>query len=465
MKNDELEYWSLLRVSEALRRKELTSVAVTEAMLARIAKLDGTLRSYRTVMAEQARAQAAAADKEIAAGKWRGPLHGVPVAVKDLCFTSNAPTSAGMNIYKDKVPDYDATVVRKLNDAGAVLLGKLHMTEAASLMHHPALPRPLNPWSADHWTGISSSGSGVATAAGLCYAAIGSDTGGSIRFPSSSCGLTGIKPTYGRVSRHGIFPLSESMDHVGPMARSAADAAAMLGVIAGEDAEDPTTSIAPVPDYLAELAQGIRGLRIGVDSNYTYKDVDAEIVAAVQAAEKALTSAGAKITPMTFPPLEDLLGTLSAMGFEIADSHRATYPARASEYGPELATMLASGHKAEPLAVAAALRERRNFTGRVQRIWKDVDLLLIPALAIPVPTAVDMETMGTNHALIGKSFRFTVPFNITGNPTITLPCGVTKLGLPIGLQLVGPHLSEALLCRAGHAFQQATDWHTRHPNL
>ena len=240
-------------------------------------------------------AQAKRHDSEIAKGIWRGPLHGVPIGLKDLCYTTFAPTAGGTTIHAKFVPPFNATIVDRLERAGAVTLGKLKMTEGAYTSHHPDDQAPLNPWNANYWVGSSSSGSGVATSAGLCYGSIGSDTGGSIRFPSATCGLTGIKPTWGRVSRYGVFPLADSLDHVGPMCRSAADAAAMLGVIAGADANDPTALPAPVPNYLARIGDGIRGLRIGVDRKYTQEGVDAQVVAALLEAERTLADLGAEI--------------------------------------------------------------------------------------------------------------------------------------------------------------------------
>lgn len=463
--NEMREFWSLLRLSEALRRGELTVVEVAQGMLERIIRLDGTYRSYTTVTTDRALSRAEQADREIQSGRWRGPLHGVPIAVKDLCFTRDAPTSAGMAIYKDWIAPYDATVVRRLEDSGAIMLGKLTMTEGATLVHHSSIPAPRNPWNGAYWTGISSSGSGVATAAGLCFGSLGSDTGGSIRFPSSCCGITGIKPTWGRVSRHGVFPLASSLDHVGPMARSAADAAAILAVIAGEDPEDATSLDAPVPDYLSGLTGNIRGIRIGVDPEYSGYDVDEEVARALADAERALSSLGAQIRRIHFPSTLELGAVMPAMGVEIAEAHRATFPARAVEYGPFLAQSIEDGWKVAPLELAAALRARREFCGRMSRLWRDIDLLLVPVMPGVVPAAAEMEALDSGRAALGRLTRFTVPFNLTGNPTITLPCGFSGDGLPIGLQLVGAHLSEALLCRTGHAFQQATDWHARHPTI
>jgi amidase len=461
-----LHYRSLLDLSDALRRRELGAVEVTSALLDRIAAVEPQTRSYVTIMAEPAMAQAQAADEEIARGEWRGPLHGVPIALKDLCFTKNAPTTAGMTILKDWVPQYDATIVTRLNAAGAVTLGKLKMTEGAVGSHHPKIAPPRNPWNVDHWPGISSSGSGVATAAGLCFGSLGSDTGGSIRFPSSACGLTGIKPTWGRVSRYGIFTLADSLDHVGPMARSAADAAAILGVIAGDDPNDPSSLAAPIPDYLAGLNGGVRGLRIGVDDSYNGERSDVQIVTALDQVRHTLSGLGAEFKAVRFPPLwQAASGYMRVMGAEILDAHRDYYPAHAAEYGPELAGILEFGRKVTAVDLAEAARTRRNFSGQLARLWGEIDLLLVPAMPITVPTVETMAAKGDDLEFMAELSRFTVPFNLSGSPTISLPCGYSADGLPLGVQLVGPHLSEDVLCRAGHAYQQATDWHQRHPEL
>ena len=462
-----LHYRSLTDLSEALHRRDVSSVEVTSAILDRIAAVEPETLSYVTVMADAAMAQARAADDEIARGDWRGPLHGVPIALKDLCFTRNAPTTAGMPILKDFVPDYDATVVERLNAAGAVTLGKLKMTEGAGGDHHPNIPPPRNPWNPGYWTGASSSGSGVATAAGLCFGSLGSDTGGSIRFPSSACGITGIKPTWGRVSRHGIFTLADSLDHVGPMARSAADAAAILGIIAGDDPNDPTSLAAPVPNYLAGLEGGVRGLTIGIDETYNGEGADSQITAALGEVRRVLTGLGAEFKSVEFPSQRQaaVASGMAAMGAEIAAAHRDFFPSRASEYGQMLAGMIAQGLKLSPTDMADAGRVRRNFCGQFERLWADIDLLLVPTMPMTVPTMETMQTKVHDMVFMGDLVRFTVPFDLTGSPTITLPCGFSADGLPLGFQLVGPHLSEDLLCRAGHAFQEATDWHQRHPEL
>jgi len=301
MPTRDLHYCELVEIGQRIQKRELSPVEATQAQLDRIARLDGQLKSYAYVMASSALEQAHAAEKEIGSGKVRGPLHGVPIAVKDLCWTKDAPTAAGMRIYRDNRPTQDATVVARLKEAGAVVLGKLQLTEGAYADHHPDIDPPRNPWDATLWSGASSSGSGVATAAGLCYGSLGSDTGGSIRFPSAANGVTGLKPTWGRVSRYGVFELAATLDHIGPMARSAVDCGAILGAIAGADPNDPTAVLEPVPDYLADLRGSLRGTRIGVDRRWTSDGVDAAATKVFQDALRVATDLGAEIHEIVFP--------------------------------------------------------------------------------------------------------------------------------------------------------------------
>jgi amidase len=462
--SSDLSYESLITVSDLIRRKQLSSAELTGTALRRIAELDGQYHSYATVLPERALEQAKAADAEIANGRWRGPLHGVPIAVKDLCYTTFAPTRAGTTIFESFIPSFNSTVVERLEEGGAVLLGKLQMTEGAYTSHHPEVQAPLNPWNTDYWVGSSSTGSGVATALGLCYASLGSDTGGSIRFPSATCGLSGIKPSWGRVSRHGVFPLAETLDHVGPMARSAADAAAMLGVIAGADRNDPTTYMAPVPDYLESIADGIRGARIGIDRNYTTDGVDAQVVAALVEAERVFVELGATIREVRFPAYQKLVSQWIAMcSVETAAAHADTYPARKSEYGPDLAALIEQGLATKGTEIARITLERLRFSRELSELFGVVDVLLIPTMPVPIPSLDLMKAYGEDPNVLLGILRFTAPFDFSGNPTLTLPNGFDAAGLPLSMQLVGPHLSEDVLTRAGHAFQTATSWHRRRP--
>lgn len=466
MAQNDLAYLDLTEVSNRIQSGDITSVAVTEAMLQRIAALDGALGSYALVLPEIALAQAARADAQIAAGHIRGPLHGAPIAVKDLCWMQGVPTAAGMTIYADFKPDEDATVVTRLQDAGAVILGKLQLTESAYADHHPSITPPKNPWNAAYWPGASSSGSGVATAAGLCYGSLGSDTGGSIRFPSAAQGLTGLKPTWGRVSRYGVFELAATLDHVGPMTRSARDAAAMLAAIAGPDVKDPTALQAPVPDYMAALEGGAAGLRIGYPSAWIAQSADAKTRAVAEAALAVMQSLGAEIIEVTFPDISQAVQDWFPLcGAETAVAHTETYPARAGEYGPALSGLIDLGRSISGLDYQRIVLRREDLRGRVNALMAGLDLLLIPAMGFAAPTLAKMASLGTDASLMNSLLGFTCPFDMTGHPTITLPGGFTEEGLPVAFQFVGGHCAEALLCQAGHAFQQATDWHKRHPAL
>jgi amidase len=460
----DLPYESLTTVSDLIRRRRLSSTELTDAILQRITKLNGQYGAYATVLPERALDRAKAADAEIARGLWRGPLHGVPIAVKDLCNTTFAPTRAGTTIFKTFTPSFNATVVDRLEDGGAVLLGKLQMTEGAYTSHHPEVPAPLNPWNRDYWVGSSSTGSGVATALGLCYGSLGSDTGGSIRFPSATCGLSGIKPTWGRVSRYGVFPLAETLDHVGPMTRSVADAAAMLGVIAGADRNDPTTYRAAVPDYLESIGDGIRGLRIGIDRGYATDGVDVQVVAALVEAERVLVGLGATVREVRFPAYQKLVSQWIAMcSVETAAAHADTYPARKLEYGPDLAALIEQGLATRGIEIARINLERLRFSRELSELFEAVDVLLIPTMPVPIPSLNLMKAYGEDPNVLLGILRFTAPFNFSGNPTLTSPNGFDAAGMPLSMQLAGPHLSEDLLVRVGHAFQVATDWHRRRP--
>ncbi|MDH4414589.1 MAG: amidase [Rhizobium sp.] len=459
-----LHYQSITELAEGLKSGAATSVAVTEALLSRIEAVDPGLKSYTTVTAEMALSQAEQADAEIGAGRYRGPLHGVPIAVKDLCYTRGVLTTAGMAIQKDFVPDYDSTVVTRFAMAGAVLLGKLHMTEGATLEHHPEMPQPVNPWRDDLWTGVSSSGSGVATAAGLCFASLGSDTGGSIRFPSASNGVTGVKPTWGRVSRYGICDLAATFDTIGPMARSAADCAAVMGVIAGYDGNDATSLSAPVPDYLGALC-GVMGARdavIGVDWGYIEGGTDDETLEATKAAVAMLRDLGARIVEVTFPDTAELFKRLLSMQLaEIALTHKETFPSQADRYGPWLRDGLEKGNAGDPLGLARAAFARDAFKGALARVMAPLDALVMPINKKGTPTWGEVRDQVAND--MNGFMRFTSAFNASGSPTVTSPCGFSSDGRPIGFQLVGRHCTEHRLLAIAHAFQLATDWHLKRP--
>ncbi len=466
MPTRDLHYCELVEIGQRIQKREQSSVEATQAQLDRIAHLDGQLKSYAYVMASAALEQAHAAEKEIAAGEVRGPLHGVPIAVKDLCWTKDAPTAAGMTIYRDYRPSEDATVVSRLKEAGAVILGKLQLTEGAYADHHPEIDPPRNPWDATLWSGASSSGSGVATAAGLCYGSLGSDTGGSIRFPSAANSVTGLKPTWGRVSRYGVFELAATLDHIGPMARSAVDCGAILGAIAGSDPNDPTAVLEPVPNYLANLSGSLRGTRIGVDPRWTSEGVDAAAARIFQDALRVAADLGAEILEIVVPdPTAMIDDWFPLCAVETAVAHEATYPSRKSEYGPGLAGLIELGLQQSGKDYQKIVLRREAFKGMVRALFEKVDLLAVPAQTFAAPTLAKMATLGENPELITGLLRFSCPFDMTGSPTITLPGGFTESGGPVAFQFVGRHFDEARLVAAGDAFQRVTDWHRRHPSL
>jgi amidase len=458
----ELHFLELTELARRLQRRELTSVEVTRLELERIGKLDPVLACYAYVAPELALAAAEAADAEIAAGYYRGPLHGVPLGVKDLFWTKGVPTAAGMAIHRDFLPAEDSTVVARLKQAGAVLLGNLQMTEGAYSDHHPSITPPRNPWNPEYWTGISSSGSASATAAGLCYGALGSDTGGSIRWPCGATGLTGIKPTWGRVSRFGAFELAASLDHVGPIARSVVDAAAILSVIAGPDHKDPTTLAEQPPQYLALSNDGVRGLRIGVDPAWNCVDVDASVQCVLADAAETFRALGAQMTQVAVPEVtQAAIDWAPACALEAAVAHQATYPARKTEYGTVLASVLEAGHAVSALDYQALRLRRMELRGRFEHLFQSIDLLLAPVQPFAPLTLAEIRTLGAQPELILKLQRYTAPFDMTGHATVTLPGGSGDAGMPIGFQLAGR--DEGDLIRAAAAFQRETSWHRHHP--
>jgi amidase len=470
---EELHYMSLQEIGRRIASHEVSPVELTQRLLDRIAKVDARLRSYATVMKEQALTAARAAEQEMRTGKYRGPLHGVPIAVKDLCYTKGIRTMGGTPVLKGFVPDVDATVVSKLRDAGAVLLGKLNLTEGAMAGYHPDFDVPLNPWAASRWPGLSSSGSAVATAAGLCFGAIGTDTGGSIRFPSSACGVVGLKPTYGRVSRFGVLALAESLDHVGPMARQVGDVAILFDAIAGSDPKDPTSLREPAPNTFAEIARGIDGLRIGIDRNYALAGVDRGEAKSVEEALQLLTGLGVCIVDVRMPDLTGMADAWFVLcSSEAATAHAANYPSRANEYGPYFREVLQLGAGWTAPDLAGARQRQAAIAGEFTALLDSVDALACPAggaPAWPISKEIQVGSMAPYHsawaAASPRSTDFTMPMNLAGTPAICLPCGFSGERLPYSIQFAGRRLSEPVLCRIAHAYEQATRWHVRHPSV
>ncbi len=439
-------------------------VDVTRAHLDRIEALDPRLHAYMQTLTDEAMAQAERATAELQSGAARGPLHGVPVAVKDLCFTRGVPTTGGMWIHRDFRPDFDATIVKRLRAAGAILLGKLTMTEGGMVENHPKIPTPVNPWQHDHWPGSSSNGPSVATAAGLCTASIGSDTGGSIRFPCAMTGVMGIKPTWGRVSVHGVFGLAAALDHVGPMARSAEDAGHVLHAVAGADPADPLCLEEAVPDCVTESFD-LQGMRIALDTRVSLDGVEPVVRRALEHVAATLEQVGAVIVETPLPPMDPLARLFAPYcSAAAAVVHAETFPSRQDEYGPHFRSFLEAGRAVHATEIAQLDVERLSFSKALDALFERVDLLLVP---VCWRTGLTMQG-GLEEALAGPdgiaSFtRFTAPFNFSGHPALTMPGGFDDRGVPIGFQLVAPHLAEARLVSAGRAYQAATDWHRKRP--
>lgn len=456
----------LLELASLIARREISPVEATDRTLERITALDGRLASYVHVTGAAARADALAAERAIRAGRYRGPLHGIPIAVKDLFAVEGLATGAGMTIRGGERAAEDSTVVARLKAAGAIIIGTLQMTEGAYSDHHPAIVPPKNPWAHDHWPGISSSGPAVAVAAGLSFGTIGSDTGGSIRWPAAANGLTGLKPSWGRVSRHGVFPLAPTLDHVGPIARSAADAAVLFSTIAGADPADATCRRVPVPvpAPLADAPRTLAGLRLGVDPNWNSAGVAPMVQAVLHDALDAFRSLGAEIVDIAFPDVGEMIADWSPLcAVEAAVAHADTYPRRAADYGPVLAGVIETGLGVTGTAAHAIALRRLAFTGRAAAVHDTVDLVLAPVHPFAPLSLATIRSLGEQPALIAALQRYTCPFNMTGQPTLTLPGGFSPDGLPIAVQLIGPDLGEARLIEAGMAFQVVTDWHRRRP--
>ena len=463
-----LHYRSLASVAAAIASGALSSQEVTQHTLDRIAALEPRLHAFAQVRSEAALAEARAADAKRAHGETLGPLHGVPVAVKDLCAMAGTRTRAGGFFDTGFPPDQTATVVRRLQEAGAIIVGKAQLTEGAWGAHHPDIVPPLNPWAPDHWSGASSSGSGVAVAAGLAYGATGTDTAGSIRFPSTANRLVGLKPTWGRVSRYGVYRLSDTLDHVGPIARRVRDAALMFDAMAGPDPRDPTALDVPAPATAQAARNGsVRGVRIGLDRAYALENVEPVVADALKAALAKLEAAGAQILEIRLPDVNaHLVRLYASAAVEAAISHAATYPSQADRYSAGYRGFLELGRSTPSTDYAEVAIWRREFRGELGRLFKTVDMIATPTMPVPPPTLemFNAVTDAPPEAVVAL-MRYTIPFNAAGIPSLTLPTAKTPDGVPLGFQLIGPDLSEAALCAAGAAYEELADYADDHPAM
>jgi aspartyl-tRNA(Asn)/glutamyl-tRNA(Gln) amidotransferase subunit A len=457
---------SLRDAGELVRQKKISPVELTNACLARIERLNPLLNAFITITAESALVEARAAETEIQRGKWRGPLHGIPIALKDLFDTAGVRTTAGSAVFKDRLPKDDAEVVRRLKASGAVLVGKTNMHEFAfggtSVVSYFGAVH--NPWKRDYIAGGSSGGSAAAVAAELCFGALGSDTGGSIRLPSAYCGIVGLKPTYGLVSNRGAVPLSWSLDHVGPMTRSVADSALILQAIAGYDAEETTSVQMNVPDYTAALPTPPSTLRLGVAREFFFADLDPEIQTAMGNAVTVLERLTGGLREVVIPAntQEQLRATVRVAE---AYAYHAEFLARSPQlYQPETATRLRAGADITTSAYIQARRDLARMRRTAGQVFQNVDAIVTPTTPV-MPVAITEVTtdMKTSIDETTRAIRNVSPFNVYGWPTISIPCGFTESGLPIGLQISGPSGDDAVVLRIANAYEQATTWHARRP--
>ncbi len=453
---------SIRQIGELLREGSVSPVELTAECLARIERLNPQLNAFITVTAESARTQARQAEAEIRRGDWRGPLHGIPLALKDLIDTAGVRTTAASALFKDRIPEEDADVVRRLRAAGAVLLGKQNLHEFAyggsSMVSYYGEVR--NAWNPEHIAGGSSGGSATAVAAGLCYGAIGTDTAGSIREPAALCGVVGLKPTYGRVSARGVIPLSISLDHVGPMARTVADTAVILQTIAGFDAKDKANVDVPVEDYIAALEKNMKPLRIGVPRKFFFEDLDPDVASATNHALTGLATLGADLREVELiVPTDRTLQNAESYAF-----HYESVTRTPELYQPETLRRIRNGEDVSSEELLECHRELDRARRDIATTFADLDLLVTPTTPIPAPTIAELKQ---NPDLLRPRelvlLRNTRPINVWGLPAISIPCGFTSAGLPIGLQIIGPHWGEARVLQLALAYEQAAAWQKRKP--
>ncbi len=451
-----------------IHSKEISPVEAVTSALRQIDRFNETLNAYITVMPEEALDAARKAEEEIAGGRDRGPLHGIPMAVKDLFHTKGIRTTGGSKILKDFVPDEDATAVTRLKEAGAVILGKTNMHEFAfgPVNTNPHYGDAHNPWDLNRVTGGSSGGSGAAVAARMGGAALGSDTGGSIRIPAALCGVFGFKPTYGRVSRYGVLPLAWSLDHVGPLTQTAEDAAIVLAAIAGWDPKDPSSSREPVPEYRAGLAQGASALRIAVLREYLALPMEPEVMAGFQRALEVLKEAGIRVEEISLPEIEQAAGAAMAILYaEAAAYHEKYYCTRSKDYGSDVRERLEMGFLVAATDYINGQRIRSQLMERFCSVFGSYDALICPTEQVTAPRLdQDWIRIGKKREARGAVLpRLTRLFNLTGLPAASVPCGFASNGLPFAFQVVGAPFAEGMVLRIAHAYQERTDWHKKMP--
>jgi aspartyl-tRNA(Asn)/glutamyl-tRNA(Gln) amidotransferase subunit A len=461
---------TLTEVAKAISEKKLSSHEVTRSVLHRVAQWQPHLNAYMAIESEPALKAATEADAELAKGNVKGPLHGVPLAHKDMYYEAGQISTCGSLIRRDFVASTNSTALQRLKDAGTVRLGTLQMAEFAygPTGHNAHYGAVHNPWKLGHITGGSSSGSGSAVAARLTFAALGSDTGGSIRMPAHFCGVTGLKVTWGRVSRAGAMPLSQSLDTVGPLAQTAEDCALLLGLMAGTDPEDPTASAAPVQDYVAATRASLKGLRIGVPKSFYVDDLDADVAKVLDATIAVLKAEGADVVEVDLPDQRQLSSASQlVLAVEAAAFHKRWLIERPQDYGPQVLMRLQNALAVSGVTYLEAMRWRGAALAAHIAATSGVDAVIAPVSPVAAPTIAesDVGAAPDAEAVIQRLTRFTRPINYLGLPSLAIPCGFSSLGLPIGMQLVGRSFDEATLLTIGATFQRATDFHAKVPTL
>ncbi|MGA7292716.1 MAG: amidase [Terriglobales bacterium] len=458
------------QLAPLLEKKEISPVELFNEAMERIHELQPKLDSFITITEEEGRKAARDAEDEIRKGQYRGPLHGIPISIKDLFATRGVKTTAGSKVLGSWIPDYDATAVTRLRAAGMILVGKANMYEFAYGVtnDNPHYGAARNPWDPTRDTGGSSGGSAAAVASSQCSASLGTDTGGSIRTPAAACGVVGLKPTYGRVSRYGAIPLAWSLDHVGPLTRSVEDAAIMLGSIAGADRKDSTASARPVSNYREEIQGGVRGLRLGVPRQYFFEHLDPEIRSLVGAAIRQLESMGAVSVEVDIQDLENCAAMEAHITLAEATSYHDPYlKKQADDYGPSVRTDLEAGRYLLATDYVKSQRARALMQRNFNETFKHADVIVSPTLpAFPPAVGEEWVQSGDLREYIVDAFlRFNIPYDLTGFPAISVPCGFSASGLPAGLQIAGRAFDEASILRVALAYEQSTGWHSVQPAL
>ncbi len=465
---NELTYLSIAELGERLRSRQVSAVEVTSAYLERIERLDPQLHAYVTVDRDGAMASARTVDDEIGQGGYKGPLHGVPVSLKDLIWTKGLRTSMGSLAYKDFIPDEDATVATRLREAGSVLLGKASLYEfAMGVTVAPPYGTFRNPWDLERSPGGSSSGSGIAAAAGLAAGTLGSDTGGSVRIPSAYCGVVGLKPTWGLVSDYGVMPMAYSLDTVGPMTRTAEDGALMLQAMAGHDPRATRPMHPPSRDYTAELQKPLRGLKLGVAKElFPHPDLEAEVEQAVQQGIAVLQELGCEVREVSIPWATHAPAIFAGVEeAEVVAQRWDPLVNNNAELDNNTRTRLTASALIPGMFNFRARQARRGICQQVADVLKEVDALVMPSAPHPAPHLEATPGRSVREKVVGIRRTYTCLFNLTGHPALSVPCGFSSDGLPLGMQLVGGYFEDGLLFRLGHQYQQATDWHRRRPPI